>query len=97
MAGKNQKICGILIENTLSGSLIKSSVIGIGLNVNQKKFPDLPNATSIALELGKDFQIDFVLDRLITNMKKINKQNLLEVDFDQYYQNLFRYKQIELL
>ena len=30
----DRKICGILIENRLQGSVIKDSIIGIGLNVN---------------------------------------------------------------
>ena len=37
----NSKIGGILIENTLRGNLLKDSVIGIGLNINQKHFEDL--------------------------------------------------------
>ena len=37
---RNQKIAGILIENTLTGSIIKSSVIGIGMNVNQDLFSE---------------------------------------------------------
>ncbi|HPH88516.1 MAG TPA: biotin--[acetyl-CoA-carboxylase] ligase, partial [Chitinophagales bacterium] len=35
----NQKIAGILIENTISGMHLKHSVIGVGLNVNQEQFP----------------------------------------------------------
>ncbi len=44
----NQKICGILIENALGASYVTSSVIGIGLNVNQHNFdPAIPNPVSI--------------------------------------------------
>ncbi|HIP32513.1 MAG TPA: biotin--[acetyl-CoA-carboxylase] ligase, partial [Crocinitomicaceae bacterium] len=43
------KVAGVLIENQLSFGQIKSSVIGIGLNVNQKKFDGF-NATSLFLE-----------------------------------------------
>ena len=93
LAGDHHKICGILTENTLSGSLIKSSIIGIGINVNQKKFPGLSGATSIALELGVDLQIDFVLRRLISNLEGLNKQSLLKIDLDRYYQKLYRYKE----
>ena len=47
----DEKICGILIENSLKGSEIDWSIIGIGLNVNQTIFPsDLPNPTSMSLE-----------------------------------------------
>ena len=46
----DRKISGILIENTLRGEWISSSVIGIGLNVNQRNFDViLPNPTSMAL------------------------------------------------
>lgn len=50
------KICGILIENILEGSRVASSIVGIGLNLNQTEFPaDLPNPTSIAVQTGKVF------------------------------------------
>ena len=45
-----KKISGILIENSLRGEWISHSIIGIGLNVNQRNFDvSLPNPTSIAL------------------------------------------------
>lgn len=45
---RNGKICGILIENTLKGNIIKNSVIGVGLNVNQRHFvSDAPNPVSM--------------------------------------------------
>ncbi len=47
----DKKICGILIENTLAGSTLSRSIIGIGININQQVFdPSLPNPTSIILE-----------------------------------------------
>lgn len=42
-----KKICGILIENYVSGNFLQYAVCGIGLNVNQRQFDGLPNATSI--------------------------------------------------
>ena len=46
-----EKICGILIENSLRGSGVASSIIGIGLNINQRNFDvNLPNPTSMVLE-----------------------------------------------
>jgi BirA family biotin operon repressor/biotin-[acetyl-CoA-carboxylase] ligase len=35
----DKKICGILIENTVSDDYIENSIIGIGLNMNQTSFP----------------------------------------------------------
>jgi BirA family biotin operon repressor/biotin-[acetyl-CoA-carboxylase] ligase len=51
-----KKTAGILIQNALSGARLQNAVVGIGLNVNQVQFPpDLPNATSMALALGRSF------------------------------------------
>jgi BirA family biotin operon repressor/biotin-[acetyl-CoA-carboxylase] ligase len=43
-----KKICGILIENQLQNSAISSSVVGIGLNINQENFTN-PSATSLKI------------------------------------------------
>ena len=53
---KNKKIAGVLIQNQLKGRLISSSIIGIGLNINQDVFPrDLPNPTSLLIETAKEW------------------------------------------
>ena len=45
---RNAKICGILIENRLQGQRICDSIIGVGLNVNQRQFrSDAPNPVSL--------------------------------------------------
>lgn len=46
---RDQKMGGVLIENTLQGHLLGHSIIGIGLNVNQLAF-NVPTATSLLLE-----------------------------------------------
>ena len=44
----DKKIAGILIENNLQEGFVKSSVVGIGLNINEQLFPsDLPNPISL--------------------------------------------------
>lgn len=46
----DRKICGILIEHSVRDSYLSSSIIGVGLNVNQTEFdPSLPNPTSMSL------------------------------------------------
>lgn len=51
----DKKSTGILIQNTISGTKIQHTVIGLGININQIKFPSsLPNPTSLALATGKD-------------------------------------------
>jgi len=69
----NSKICGILIENMLSGNRILASVIGIGLNVNQVTFDNLPNVSSLKLLTGKSFN----LDNLLKEFQKELKQTFL--------------------
>ena len=55
----SKKICGILIENSLHGSAISSSIIGIGLNINQRNFNvNLPNPTSMVLCRAEDSPLD---------------------------------------
>lgn len=62
-----KKICGILIENSLSGENLQSSVLGIGLNVNQELFK-LTSPTSMRqitgrwYELGNEFE--WLLEKL---------------------------------
>ncbi|WP_435624998.1 biotin--[acetyl-CoA-carboxylase] ligase [Flagellimonas sp.] len=65
----SKKICGILIENTLNGSFVKTSVIGVGLNVNQDSFGNLTKASSLYLVSGRTFDLDYVLHRIIEKMK----------------------------
>ncbi|MDR1416468.1 MAG: biotin--[acetyl-CoA-carboxylase] ligase, partial [Prevotellaceae bacterium] len=49
----DDKICGILIEQSISGAHIAKSVVGVGLNVNQRQFVSAANATSMLLCDGK--------------------------------------------
>ena len=49
----DRKIGGILIEHSVMGMQLTSSIIGIGINVGQTAFDSsLPNPTSVMLETG---------------------------------------------
>lgn len=95
----NKKIGGILIENVLEGNYIKYSVIGIGLNVNETDFPNLPQASSMKLESGSNFDLDEVLQRVLKYVFKKLK-NFSAVGFHemklQYESNLFRNEKVSL-
>ena len=66
----NKKICGILIENTFFGDQIKSTIVGIGLNVNQEKFPDaLRNVTSLKLATLKETDLNVLLHEILVALK----------------------------
>ncbi|WGH76747.1 biotin--[acetyl-CoA-carboxylase] ligase [Tenacibaculum tangerinum] len=68
---ENKKIAGILIENMLKGSNIVSSVLGIGVNVNQDCFPEsLPNATSVKKIIGKETNLDTLLNDMLRRLKE---------------------------
>ena len=46
----DNKICGILIENSVRDGILSSSLVGIGLNINQTEFPEsIPNPTSMQI------------------------------------------------
>jgi BirA family transcriptional regulator, biotin operon repressor / biotin---[acetyl-CoA-carboxylase] ligase len=62
----HKKVAGILIENTILSQNLNTSVVGIGLNVNQEIFPaGLPDPTSLKLELHKSFDVPAVLGELL--------------------------------
>ncbi|CAL2084573.1 biotin--[acetyl-CoA-carboxylase] ligase [Tenacibaculum dicentrarchi] len=84
---ENKKIAGILIENTLNIKNISTSIIGIGLNVNQNIFSDaLPNASSVKRILKKeqDIDLDLLLDKLLLILKKklvrLNKKEYVSLE-----------------
>lgn len=62
----NRKICGILIENALKGKSLTSSIVGIGLNVNQKTFdPSLPNPISMAICGSRTYDMESLLEEFM--------------------------------
>jgi BirA family biotin operon repressor/biotin-[acetyl-CoA-carboxylase] ligase len=67
----DQKLVGILIENLISGHTYKSSIVGIGINVNQQKFdPALKNrATSIWQILQKDVSLMGLLSEICNHIE----------------------------
>mgnify|MGYP003291336330 CR=1 FL=1 len=70
---KNEKIAGILIKNEIKGMMMGTSIIGIGLNVNQTVFdPSLPNPTSMALT-GKTQTQSLSLEPLLEEFVDIFK------------------------
>ncbi|MDT0559322.1 biotin--[acetyl-CoA-carboxylase] ligase [Ichthyenterobacterium sp. W332] len=87
------KIAGILIENIITGSTLKSSVIGVGLNINETIFTDLPKATSMRLISGKTYNLDEVLYVFLDELKhQFNslEQHHYKAIKEIYLNNLFR-------
>lgn len=67
---KNRKLGGILIENSIGNKNIISSVVGIGLNINQNRFPDyLPNPVSLAQITGKTWPVETIFNEIYRSFK----------------------------
>jgi BirA family biotin operon repressor/biotin-[acetyl-CoA-carboxylase] ligase len=66
----NKKVAGILIENTLKTNKISTSIVGVGLNVNQQEFSPNLNATSLQNELNINFDIEALLNDLLICLEK---------------------------
>lgn len=93
----NDKIAGILIENSIMGEHIENSVIGIGLNINQDIFrSDAPNPVSLKMLTGSELNLSECLTQLASDLDKRYKQ-LLSEQFDiirnEYVSYLYRLKE----
>jgi BirA family transcriptional regulator, biotin operon repressor / biotin---[acetyl-CoA-carboxylase] ligase len=90
------KMGGILIENNLRGSQIEHSIIGIGLNVNQKDF-DFPSATSLSNVIGQNIDKEELLVQLAKHIEaqflKLKKLKLRELK-EAYMEKLFGWREV---
>lgn len=72
-----RKICGILVENILRGTFVRYSIVGVGLNLNQKVFPaELPNPVSLTQLNGKNYKPEKVLSELVDLFRKKNIETI---------------------
>lgn len=70
----DRKICGMLLEHSLSGRRIEASIAGIGINVNQTSFATLAGRDegrgapiSLRQILGHDVPPETVLERFVAH------------------------------
>lgn len=91
---KDKKISGTLIENSFSGSTIRSCIAGIGLNLNQTVFvSDAPNPVSLKQITGKDYDKRKVLEEILERLDYYKQQLAAgrEQDIRELYaQHLYR-------
>ena len=86
---RNGKICGMLIENTLKGNTIKDSIIGVGLNVNQRTFQsDAPNPVSLWQISGQETDCEQLLNDILRCLDHYLYQDIKA----QYCSTLYRRK-----
>ena len=86
---RNGKIGGMLIENLLQGDVIRDSIIGIGLNVNQQAFRSgAPNPVSMWQITGQETDCQQLLDDILRCMDHYLYHDVRP----QYLQMLYRRK-----
>lgn len=86
----DMKICGILIENSISNAMLSHSVVGIGININQTKFiSNAPNPISISMITKQDYIIEDELETLLSHIEN-EYDNINESTQIRYLENLYR-------
>ena len=91
---RDEKIAGILIQNTLSGSRLQNAIVGIGLNVNQLTFSNAFNATSLKRLLACDFDLFDLVEQLAKSIEsrylQLKTGNFKKIH-DEYLTKLYRF------
>jgi len=88
----SSKLGGILISHTISGNSFDTSIIGIGINVNQTRFdPSIPNPVSIKQIINNETDTESALNSLISKLdhryNQLKKGDLSRLDHE-YRNNL---------
>lgn len=90
---QRKKLGGILIENIVKTEGIVASIIGIGINVNQTNFEELPQATSLKNVTGIHWSVDKLLHELCEildlRLRSISSMDTKEL-MENYEKHLFR-------
>ena len=87
---KNKKLAGILIENSFQGNKLKT-VIGIGLNVNQKIFlSDAPNPVSLGQITGHTLNRSQVMKSICENILEFYQESNTDYIRSAYTDILYR-------
>jgi BirA family transcriptional regulator, biotin operon repressor / biotin---[acetyl-CoA-carboxylase] ligase len=90
----NDKIAGILIENSILGDKIENTIAGIGLNLNQEEFTsDAPNPVSLKQITGMNYDLTVCLRQMASNLdmryKQLISENIEQIKQD-YISQLYR-------
>jgi len=80
VTGEGKKLGGILAELSAEAERVRFVVMGVGLNVNQMHFSDLPDATSLAIEANQNHDRALLLSRLIDAVEAVNTDDVPRLD-----------------
>jgi BirA family biotin operon repressor/biotin-[acetyl-CoA-carboxylase] ligase len=88
----SKKVGGILIENVLKSGESFDSVVGIGLNLNQTNFEDLPKATSLKSLTNKNYDIFETAEEIVKKIEEKYQQldKSMTVFWNKYHEKLFK-------
>ena len=90
----DRKLAGDLTEHSVSGSRLDFTIAGIGIDVNEKEFPEkIPNPTSLYLETGIEFDVETLMDEYLATLRECRP--LLSIDHtaelrNEYLSHLYR-------
>jgi BirA family transcriptional regulator, biotin operon repressor / biotin---[acetyl-CoA-carboxylase] ligase len=88
-----KKVGGVLVENQFHRGQISTSIMGIGLNINNERFPNFPQASSLLIQTGTHFVTAEVMDTLyrtiILQLERLNRESkdVIKKEYESY---LFR-------
>jgi BirA family biotin operon repressor/biotin-[acetyl-CoA-carboxylase] ligase len=88
----SKKVAGILIENMLKPDESFTSVVGIGLNLNQTNFANLPQATSLTCITGEVYQPEtmaVLIEKKLRDYMQALIQNPKSL-WDEYHRHLYK-------
>lgn len=71
----DRKMAGVLIESNLTQGQIDYSIVGIGLNVNERQAPEhLPKFCSLTMITGQKHDTDLIAQRIVDYCLWLNKR-----------------------
>ena len=93
---QDKKIAGILISNSIEGNELSHSIVGIGININQQKFPNtVHNPVSLSIALRRELDLEELLTDLLYWLENRYEQ-LIKNDWtiisENYLDSLYRFK-----
>ena len=94
----DRKLAGDLTEHSVSKGNLDFTIAGIGINVNEKIFPDwIPNPTSLFLETGHRYDISTLMDEYLAVLRE--RRPLLNLNQsaklrEEYLSHLYRLDEI---
>ena len=88
----SKKVAGILIENSLKHNGSFNAIVGIGLNLNQTNFENLPQATSLNCITGQIYDLEEIAIQLKKSLEEklqiLSKSSLML--WDEYHKSLYK-------